>query len=107
MKKSLASLLIVLLLLSLCSGCSGYKYHRIYIAGVIGGVVGGIIGHQSDETTKGAVLGAAVFATGEFLRQTDEISNDGVAKAADDLAKGSGLLASRDRLEPNRSGFER
>ncbi len=66
--------LIVALGLSLCGCSEGLKWHPVYNAALIGGVVGVIVGHQYDEDCQGAAIGAAIGATGCFLKQVDELA---------------------------------
>jgi len=86
------SLAVLLLGVSLCGGCAELKYHRIFMAGLGGAAVGAIVGHQSDECGAGALIGAAVFATGDLLFQVDKLNEKKMEKAADDVAKGDNLL---------------
>ncbi len=54
-----------------------------------------IVGHQSDECGNGAVIGAAVFATGDLLHQIDQYNEKKkVEEAAEKVAKGDSLLDS-------------
>jgi hypothetical protein len=92
-RRFLIGLVVLLLGVCLCGGCSEQlKYHEIYMSGVAGGVVGAIVGHQSDECGAGAVIGAAVFATGDLLCQTDRINERKVKEAAEKVARGDSLL---------------
>ena len=76
-------LLTISLVLSACGGCGGnssndgrLKLHPIYTSALWGAAIGGIIGHQSDEAGEGAALGAAIFAIGTLLEQTDKMSDE-------------------------------
>ncbi len=91
--RSIVMLTIVSLCISLCGGCSGLRYHNLFGAALAGAAVGGIIGHQSDECANGIAVGAAVFFTGEMLRQIDDLKEQEVEKAAEEVAKGNHLLA--------------
>jgi len=73
-KKLVVTVLIGSLLLGLCGGCEGFQWHPFYTAALGGALVGAIIGHQSNEDGEGAVLGAAIGATGCLLQQLDKAS---------------------------------
>lgn len=92
-KRVLVSLVVLLVGIFLCGGCSDLRYHKIFGAGLLGAGVGAIVGHQSDECGNGALIGAAVFATGELLCQIDHLNEEKkVEKAADEVARGDALL---------------
>jgi hypothetical protein len=92
-RRSLVALVILVVGVSLCGGCADLKYHEIFGAGLAGAAVGAIVGHQSDECGAGAVVGAAVFATGDLLCQIDRINEQNkVEKAKEEVAKGNSLL---------------
>lgn len=92
-KKWVGLVAVALAAVFLFSGCSGLRYHRLFAATLVGAGVGGIIGHQSDECANGIAVGAAVFFTGELLRQIDDLEEQEVEKAAEEVAKGNHLLA--------------
>jgi hypothetical protein len=80
LKTPVAITLVGSLVLSVCGGCSNdssgggrLKLHPIYESALWGAAIGAIVGYQSDETGEGAALGAAVFAVGTLLQQTDEM----------------------------------
>ncbi len=92
-KRAFIGLAVLVVVMSLCGGCSELKYHEIFGAGLIGAGVGAIVGHQSDECGAGAAIGAAVFATGDLLKQVDDLNEKKkMEKAAEEVAKGSSLL---------------
>jgi len=79
-KTSVVIVLIISLVLSVCGGCSSdssgsgrLKLSPIYESALWGAAIGGIIGYQSDEAGNGAALGAAIFAVGALLQQTDKM----------------------------------
>jgi hypothetical protein len=71
------------------------RYHNIYMAAAGGALIGAIVGHQSDECGAGAAIGAAAFATGELLRQIDNLQEKELEEAANAVARGEYLCASR------------
>jgi len=95
-RRLFVSLVVLLVGISLCGGCSSdLKYSEIFGASLCGAAVGAIVGHQSDECGNGAVIGAAVFATGDLLHQIDRYNEKKkVEKAAEEVAKGDSLLDS-------------
>ena len=79
-KTSVVIVLIISLVLLACGGCSSdssgdgrLKLSPIYESALWGAAIGGIIGYQSDEAGNGAALGAAIFAVGALLQQTDKM----------------------------------
>lgn len=92
-RRSIVMLIVVSLCISLCGGCAELKYHRLFGATLCGAAVGGIIGHQSDECEAGVAVGAAVFFTGELLRQIDHLNEEEVEEAAEEVAQGDPLLS--------------
>lgn len=92
-RKSIVMLIVVSLCISLCGGCAELKYHNLFGAALAGAAVGGIVGHQSDECEAGIAVGAAVFFTGELLRQVDDLKEEEVEEAAEEVARGNYLLA--------------
>jgi hypothetical protein len=94
-RRGFISLVVVTLCVVLCSGCGNeLKYHNIYMAGAVGALVGVIVGHQSDEDAAGAAVGAALFATGEWLRQVDELNDKELKEAAEEVAREDRMLRS-------------
>jgi hypothetical protein len=71
-----AATLIGLLVLGLCGGCGEMEMHPIYKAALGGALIGAIIGHDSGEEGEGALLGAAILATGCLLEQLDEMPKE-------------------------------
>lgn len=92
-RRSIVMLIVVSLCISLCGGCAELKYHNLFAATLCGAAVGGVIGHQSDECANGIAVGSAVFFTGELLRQIDDLKEEEVEDAAEEVAKGNHLLA--------------
>lgn len=76
--------LAITVTLSVCGCNEGMKWRPVYDAAIIGGVVGVIVGHQYDEDCRGAVIGAAIGATGVYLDQYDDLAaaNDVVIEVA-------------------------
>lgn len=61
------------LLVGVLGGCNGeVKYRDLYGSALMGAGIGAIVGHQSDEAAEGALVGAAVFATGTLLHYVDD-----------------------------------
>ena len=82
-RTSVVIVLIGSLVLSACGGCSSdssgsgrLKLSPIYESALWGAAIGGIIGYQSDEAGEGAALGAAIFAVGALLHQTDKMPEE-------------------------------
>lgn len=70
-------LAIIAVSLLLNAGCGeGMKWKPVYNSAMFGALVGGIVGHQSDETGAGVAIGASVFALGEILSQSDDLSKN-------------------------------
>jgi hypothetical protein len=88
-------LIIMSLLVSLLSGCEGMKYHEICMSAAGGALLGWIVGHQYDEDGAGAAIGAGIFASGDFLKQLDELPKHRLEEAADDVRNGDALLSRR------------
>ncbi len=66
--------LVGVLCLSVCGCNEDMKWHPVYEAALIGGVVGLVVGHQYDEDCQGAAIGAAIGATGCYLKQYDDLA---------------------------------
>jgi hypothetical protein len=91
-RRRFVGLVVLLVGLSLCGGCTDLKYHEIFMTGLGGAAVGAIVGHQSDECAAGALVGAAVFATGDLLFQIDKLNERKMEEVANDIARGDTLL---------------
>jgi gas vesicle protein len=84
-RKNITTLIFTIGLLTgvFCGGCAELRWHPVYTSALVGAAVGAIIGHQSEEEGEGALIGAAIAATGELLQQSDMLAGKEKAKKCD------------------------